>query len=217
MFINKMGQQHLEYGLNCQDAGLIKDNIKIVCDGCSEGKHSEVGAKLFCHLYDVFNLDKDEMTLAMSKAFAILAPLFNWNSETIKNYICFTILIVEETDDEFIVYYCGDGFIILQDKDGNINITELNDGEYPKYYAYNYTNKNSLKYYKDGVSIQEIHYPKSEYQNIGIASDGLRYIFSDKNIEEKVLEFLKSNKEIALKRFINKNQSIFKDDITIAF
>ena len=143
MFINKMGQQHLEYGLNCQDAGLIKDNIKIVCDGCSEGKHSEVGAKLFCHLYDVFNLDKDEMTLAMSKAFAILAPLFNWNSETIKNYICFTILIVEETDDEFIVYYCGDGFIILQDKDGNINITELNDGEYPKYYAYNYTNKNS--------------------------------------------------------------------------
>ena len=217
MFINKIGQQHLEYGLNCQDAGLIKNNIKIVCDGCSEGKHSEVGAKLFCHLYDVFNLDKDEMILAISKAFSILAPLFNWNSETVKNYICFTILIVKETNDEFVVYYCGDGFVVVQKKDGDIDFIELNYGEYPKYYSYNYTKKENLKYYKDGVSIQELHYSKSEYNNIGIASDGLRYIFTDNDVKEKVIDLLSNNKEIALKRFINKNQSIFKDDITIAF
>lgn len=216
MFINKIGQQHLEYGLNCQDTGLLKDKIKIVCDGCSEGKNSEVGAKLFCHFYDVFNFSKYGKE-GINYTFTILAPMFNQSSETIKNYICFTILIVEETDDEFIVYYCGDGFIILQDKDGNVNITELNDGEYPKYYAYNYTDKDSLKYYKDGVSIQEIHYPKSEYLNVGIASDGLRYIFTDKNVEEKVLDFLKNKKEMALKRLINKHQYIFKDDITIAF
>ena len=216
MFINKIGQQHLEYGLNCQDAGLLKDKIKIVCDGCSEGKNSEVGAKLFCHFYDVFNFSKYGKK-GINYTFTILAPMFNQSSGTIKDYICFTILIVEETYDEFIVYYCGDGFIILQNKDGNINITELNDGEYPKYYAYNYTNKDSLKYYKDGVSIQEIHYSKSEYQNIGIASDGLRYIFTDNDVKEKVIDLLSNNKEIALKRFINKNQSIFKDDITIAF
>lgn len=217
MFINKIGQQHLEYGLNCQDAGLLKDKIKIVCDGCSEGKNSEVGAKLFCHLYDVFNLKQYGVIQGIANAFTILAPMFNQTSETVKNYICFTILIVEETDDDFLVYYCGDGFIIAQKRDGNIDFIELNDGEYPKYYSYNYTKKESLKYYKDGVSVQSVHFPKSEYLNVGIASDGLRYIFTDKNIEEKSVELLKNNKEIALKRFINKNQTIFKDDITIAF
>ena len=45
MFVNKMGAQHLDYGKNCQDYGLEKDCLKVVCDGCSEGAHSEVGAK----------------------------------------------------------------------------------------------------------------------------------------------------------------------------
>lgn len=50
MVINKIGQQHIDYGTNCQDYGIEFDGMKVVCDGCSEGKHSEVGAKAFCHL-----------------------------------------------------------------------------------------------------------------------------------------------------------------------
>lgn len=45
MVINKIGQQHIDYGTNCQDYGIEFDGMKVVCDGCSEGKHSEVGAK----------------------------------------------------------------------------------------------------------------------------------------------------------------------------
>ena len=51
MFINKIGMEHLEMGMNCQDYGIIGDTWAVVCDGCSDGKHSEVGAKLFCQLY----------------------------------------------------------------------------------------------------------------------------------------------------------------------
>ncbi len=48
LFINKIGADHLLQGLNCQDYGFIKDNMKLVCDGCSEGRNSEVGVKIFC-------------------------------------------------------------------------------------------------------------------------------------------------------------------------
>ena len=50
MVVNKIGAQHLDYGRNCQDCGLENETIKLVCDGCSEGEHSEVGAKAYCHL-----------------------------------------------------------------------------------------------------------------------------------------------------------------------
>ena len=58
MVINKIGQQHIDYGTNCQDYGIEFDGMKVVCDGCSEGKHSEVGAKAFCHLLknDIFQV-----------------------------------------------------------------------------------------------------------------------------------------------------------------
>lgn len=51
MNVLKMGFSHKEGSINCQDAtGIYGDNFKVVCDGCSEGKHSEIGAKLFCKL-----------------------------------------------------------------------------------------------------------------------------------------------------------------------
>ena len=50
MFINKMGFEHKEYGVNCQDFGVETSKVKCVVDGCSEGLHSEIGSKLFCEL-----------------------------------------------------------------------------------------------------------------------------------------------------------------------
>ncbi len=210
MFINKIGQQHIEFGVNCQDFGTINDRFKLVCDGCSEGLHTEVGAKTFVHLS---NLGCD-----VQSAFKKMISIFGQTSSLIKNYLCFTILKVTENEYDFNVDYCGDGFIILQDLDGNISFEELNDGEFPKYYAYNYVDSDALAHYKDGVSISSISFSKEKYKNVGIASDGLRYIFSAKDYEkEEFIEILKSGKESKLKRFINKNQQIFKDDITIAF
>ena len=214
MVINKIGQQHIEYGTNCQDYGFEKNGVKVVCDGCSEGKHSEVGAKTFCHLYQHGELvDQNPVDAIFEK----LVEVFGQTSSSIRDYLCFTILMVVESTEEFVVVYCGDGFIIEEHNNGQIEIEELSDGEYPQYYAYNYVDKESLKYYKEGVQLQTRIFPKSEYKNIGIASDGIRFAIARTDIFEQFIGVLHSGKEAAVKRFINKNQTIFKDDTTIVF
>ncbi len=211
MVVNKIGMQHLEIGMNCQDYGIEKEGFKLVCDGCSEGEHSEMGAKAYCHLagfgYDIHQIFKK------------LVYIFGQSTSSIKNFLCFTILNVTENEKYFKVSYCGDGYIILEDLEGNIYFEELNDGEYPKYFAYNYCNSEALKYYKDGVEISEKEYSKKDYKNVGIASDGLRFIVKSDNeeLKKEFVELLKSRNSVKIKRFINRNQKIFKDDITIVF
>lgn len=207
MVISKIGQQHIDYGINCQDYGMEKNGVKVVCDGCSEGKHSEVGVKTFCHLI--------QNGVSTDDAFTKLIEIFGQTPGNIRDYLCFTILMVVETDDSFTVVYCGDGFIMEEFVDGRFIVEELTDGEYPKYYAYNYVDKDSLTHYKDGVGFQTRFFPKSEYKNIGIASDGVRYARTSEEIYTGFVDALLSGKEARVKRFINKNQAVFKDDITV--
>ena len=174
MFINKIGKHHLDYGENCQDFGKyevitpekykglarIYKSHKVVCDGCSEGKHSEVGAKLFVLRYKPDSIGGIEVALSQVLR-AICAKdwyealrdypdirVVNLDDSLIKDYCCFTILTVEEIVGNssdissylnmFVVKYCGDGYIITQDYDDNIEFIKLDNGEYPKYLAYNY-------------------------------------------------------------------------------
>lgn len=210
MFINKIGTHHLDRGMNCQDFGYDGNDIRIVCDGCSEGEHTEVGAKAFCYL--------SSLGYGIHQIFKKLMEMFGQSNSSIKNYLCFTILFEVETDKEFKISYCGDGFIILQNKSGEIIYDELTDGEFPKYFSYNYCEADSLKYYKNGVEISEKAYSKEEYMNVGVASDGLRFILSaNEELRDEFTSLLKTGSATKIKRFINRNQKIFKDDITIIF
>jgi hypothetical protein len=132
------------------------------------------------------------------------------------NFLCFTTLIVVEKDDWFEVLYCGDGYIIKEKLDGTIEFEKIDDGDYPKYYVYNYIDKSRLSAYKDGVTFSSKIFYKDEYKNIGVATDGLRYIFG-KDYEEDFVELLKQRKANRIKLLINKEHIHFKDDITIAF
>lgn len=211
MFINKIGMEHLETGMNCQDYGFVGERSSYVCDGCSEGKHSEVGAKLYCYLI------KDRLHM-LRTGFEELIKFFGKNPKTLKDYLSFTILCLSEEKEDFSLTYCGDGYIILQDHDGNITFEKLSDGEYPKYYIYNYIEPEYLKHYKDGVSFSQKVFSKEEYAKVGIASDGLRYILqADEELREEFISCLKSGKELKTKLFINRNHKIFKDDVTIVF
>lgn len=210
MFINKIGMEHLESGMNCQDYGREGGGWAVVCDGCSEGKHSEVGAKLYCHLVDNWKFPFENIKK--------MIELLGDKPQTLRDYLSFTILELSDSDTEFVVRYCGDGYIILQDHDGNITFEELSDGEYPKYYIYNYIAPEYLKHYKDGVSFSQKTYSKEEYAKVGIASDGLRYILqADEELKQEFINCLKSGKELKTKLFINRNHKIFKDDVTIVF
>jgi len=211
MLVNKIGMQHLEIGKNCQDYGFKNEHIKLVCDGCSEGKHTEVGAKSFCHLV---SYNTEDMTIF--EIFEKLIGLFGQSAKSIKDFLCFTILSVVEKDTEFSVHYCGDGYIILVDNNDEIVFEELDDGEYPEYFAYNYCDQNSLKYYKEGVKISKKNYPKELYKNVGVASDGVRFILnSTDELKNEFFELMKLGNAVKIKRFINRNQKIFKDDTTI--
>lgn len=211
MFINKIGMEHVEIGMNCQDYGYSEEYYPIICDGCSDGNHSEVGAKLYCYLVGDCRLTKE-------KAFLKMINLFGDSPKVLKDYLSFTILELMSTPDDFIIHYCGDGYIILQDHNGNITFDELSDGEYPKYYIYNYIDKEHLKHYKDGVSFSQKTFSKEDYAKVGIASDGLRFILqADEELKQEFINCLKSGKEIKTKLFINRNHKIFRDDITIVF
>lgn len=211
MFINKIGMEHLEMGVNCQDYGFVGERSSYLCDGCSKGKHSEVGAKLFCHLKQATPFDID-------KIFIMMCGLIGVKPQWKRDFLSFTILRLAECADCFTVSYCGDGYIILQDHDGNITFEELSDGEYPKYYIYNYIEPEYLKHYKDGVSFLQKTFSKEEYKKVGIASDGLRYILqNDEELKQEFINCLKSGKELKTKLFINRNHKIFKDDVTIVF
>lgn len=211
MFINKIGMEHVESGMNCQDYGFIGDKTSYICDGCSEGKHSEVGAKLFCHMIE-------NSGHSINDIFKKMMDVVSRYPVDLKNFLCFTILRLYNGRDIFSVKNCGDGYIILQDHDGNITFEELSDGEYPKYYVYNYIDKDHLNHYKDGVSFSENVFSKEEYANVGIASDGLRFILqADDDLKQEFIDCLKSGNEVKTKLFINRNHKIFRDDVTIIF
>lgn len=211
MFINKIGMEHLETGMNCQDYGFVGERSSYVCDGCSEGKHSEVGAKLFCHLKQRTDYDATDI-------FSMMIDVVGGNPNWKRDFLSFAILRLAECVDDFTVSYCGDGYIILQDHNDNITFEELSDGEYPKYYIYNYIEPEYLKHYKDGVSFSQKTYSKEKYAKVGIASDGLRYILqADEELKQEFINCLKSGKELKTKLFINRNHKIFKDDVTIVF
>jgi len=211
MFVNKIGLQHLEYGRNCQDYGLEKENMKLVCDGCSEGAHSEVGVKMYCHL--------SALGYSTKQIFKRMTGIFGQSAASIRDYLCFTILKVVESEESFKVSYCGDGYLILEDLEGNVSFEELNDGEYPKYFAYNYCDADTLTHYKEGVGFIERDFSKKRYKNVGIASDGLRFVVQSKDeaFQTEFVELLQSGKAVKIKRFINRNQKLFQDDITIVF
>lgn len=216
MVINKIGQQHIDYGTNCQDYGIEFDGMKVVCDGCSEGKHSEVGAKAFCHLLKNDSRIIHECSVyTAAAAFGEMLGLFGQTSGSIRDFLCFTILMVTENETHFMVDYCGDGFIVKERLDGTIEFEELSDGEYPKYFAYNYVDKDMLKQYKDGAIFSTKAFPKDKYRNIGVASDGIRFAMKDEQFKKEFTEALQSGKEVRVKRFINKHQRVFQDDTTI--
>jgi len=223
LFVNKTGLDHQQEWKNCQDFGFINEKIKCVVDGCSEGLHSEIGAKLFCYLF--------EQTYSVDESFQQLTALFP-TFEAMKNHLLFTILYVEETEETFEVYTAGDGIIIKEQHDGNIEYDILDQNNSPSYYAYNFIEKNYLKMYQEGVVLQQISYSKEEYLNIGVATDGLSYLLNSlhKDEFERLLRDKKYNRIKLLINKINKealtsvlsNQSyvkptFLKDDLTIAF
>jgi len=217
--ICKIGSDHIFSDKNNQDFCISLPNVKIVLDGCGSSRFSDVGVRLFGQLLinqlENFNCETFEKTV--DEIFVKLISINNIESFLFEN-LCFTILACFETEEEYIVFTCGDGYILIQEEK-DISLIKLDDGEYPKYYIYNYVeNKDSLKEYKEGVSFSVTRFNKSEYANIGVATDGFRFYEGLGNFEKnKLFELLSEGKKAQIGMLINRNNLIFKDDVTICF
>lgn len=228
MNVVKMGTAHKQVDMNCQDAtASLGNRLRVVCDGCSEGKHSEVGAKLFCKVlinkYAYFlNKGKDQIDVVslMMSTMDELVKLFGDDPQDIKDYLSFTTLVAEKNPEinGFYVYYCGDGYVI-ENRDGqSVSFQKLDCGEYPMYLAYNYISENSLKAYGTGVKIGILEF--CNCYNIGVASDGIRFVadMEDENpLKKEFKEILLGGKDMKMKLFFNRNSAVFQDDFSIVF
>lgn len=227
--VSKIGSDHIFANTNNQDYAFNLLNMKIVTDGCGSGKHSEIGTRLFAQLFsrkvkeyydNGINICAENFIDIVNSVFDKMLSVCDDEVFIFQNY-CFTILVCLEFEDEFVVYSCGDGYIIKENSEG-ISFDILDDGEYPCYYVYNYIkDKSHLVEYKDGVSFKVNRYPKSEYSNVGVASDGLRYIENLLDIEkDKLMRFLHQGKGALIEVLINRNNlrnEMFHDDISICF
>jgi hypothetical protein len=215
--VNKIGYSHLTSGINCQDSGCVTDKIKFVADGCGESTNSEVGAQLAAMYFK-------------NGFFSSIHAFYNWLSitvmrgfslDTIKNYFLFTTILLKETVDTFEVSYIGDGFIIGITSDNKVDYINLEEPGPPPFGAYNFIDPERLSYHKDGVSIKLRSFSKKQYKAMGVSTDGLRFIYALETRElfdefSALLIRASEGNALCLKLFINKHQSTFQDDITIA-
>lgn len=228
--VSKLGSDHRATNKNNQDFAFNLLNMKVVLDGCGSGKHSEVGVRLFAQLFSRKvkewveagqDVTYENFTEVVDSVFVNLLKVCNDYSFIFQNY-CFTILICFELEDEFVVCSCGDGYIITQ-KGDIVEFIKLDDGEYPCYYIYNYIeDKSQLTEYKEGVSFKCQHFSKEEYDNVGVASDGLRFSekLPDFKEKQKLTDFLRLGKGGAIELLINRNNmknEMFHDDVSICF
>ena len=218
--ISKVGSDHTFSDTNNQDFCISLPNAKIVLDGCGSCRFSDVGTRLFGQLLldyvELFNCETFE--LIVCEIFNKLLTIDHSDRFLYEN-LCFTILACFETEEEYVVFTCGDGYILVQDDKGIITPLKLDDGEYPKYYIYNLVgNRDSLKEYKEGVSFTIARFSKNEYTNVGVATDGFRFYESLGAVEKnKLFAFLGEGKKAQIGMLINRNNLAFKDDVTICF
>jgi len=218
--LSKQGSEHAFADMNNQDFAFKLANLKMVLDGCGTCAFSEVGTRLFAQLfrseYSEIEDEKKFITI-VDNVFATLTNICQ-SDEFLSNNLCFTILACVESETEFLVFACGDGYI-LANKGEEIEIIKLDDGEYPKYYAYNYIrDKELLQEYKEGVKFSIYHFSKTEYVNVGVATDGFRFYERLNTLEtNKLFAALKTGRKGQLGMLINRNSQIFKDDVSICF
>lgn len=222
MIVNSQGFKHFLNHINNQDFAYETSRMLLVLDGCSDGKYSEVGTRLFIQLFsrkeendsvEKFESNVKEVFEDIIKMMRVFYP----NQESFeKNFIMenmlFTIIACFELEDKFIVKMFGDGYIIAQNVYNELSYIKFSYGECPPYFAYTYCNQieDFFKHYK----FKTFEFDKSIFKTVGIASDGILPIV--KELKHMDIHICNAN-NVALKSAIRLSNQSFGDDVTIAF
>lgn len=202
MQLNIQGSAHLGMGIKNQDACReIKSpdktkRVLLVCDGCTNydkerpetllQSHSEVGAGLFCSLYEMLEnpFDYEKFPENARAIMTRMLELANFDSqnvvegtkeyEYVQNNYCFTILACFETEDSFIVYLLGDGLLIFMNHHDVVSYLvkkNLKKPDEPPYLVYEYLYKGVKEF--EEQDFEKYVFSKKDMKKVGIGSDGV--------------------------------------------
>ena len=219
MQICRQGNGHYLNGLNNQDFCYMEKNLKLIADGCSEGKFSEVGTRLFCQLFSSLEtrFDVNMFEKNVEKVFSNIVKFFcETGNKDVSNAIIdnmlFTIVACFELEDEFVVKYIGDGYIITVNTDDMLSYIRLSYGKTPPYYAYNMITTTT---YNKELKFKTFRFSKEKFKKVGIASDGLTPILDKRISDDFAKIILGKDNRYTPEGIIKSNQSLFYDDVTI--
>lgn len=221
MQLCRQGNGHYSSGLNNQDFFYAEGNLKLITDGCSEGRFSEVGTRLFCQLFSKLEtrFDPDKFEENVETVFTQICSIYHPQSEDeVSNFIVdnmlFTIIACFETEEQFIIKFIGDGYIVTVNSEDLVSYIRLFYGKAPPYYAYN---KLSTTVYSKNLDFKTFEFSKKDFKRVGIASDGIAPI-AEKRIDEDFDSFFQGKKsKYSPEGIINSHHTLFYDDVTILF
>lgn len=220
MIITSQGFGHFTDGLNNQDYGIETPRMLLVLDGCSGGKYSEIGTRLFAQLFsrkeECDNVEKfennvksvfDDLIDIMKKYYPVREDL---EKEFIMENLLFTIIACFQTENEYVVKLFGDGYVITQNSRAYVSYMRFSYGKYPPYFAYKYCNLQDYKEYQ----FKTFRFDKKRFPKVAIATDGIMPIAKGdvKGLDKFVVEGNRNFLEMGIRT----QRQLFYDDITIA-
>lgn len=227
MTISKQGDGHYQDGINNQDFFYFKEgeNLKMVLDGCSQAKYSEVGTRLFVQLFSLLpnRLDLECFEENVKKtfdnlleSFKLLYPTQEALEDFIMDNLLFTILACFETEDSFIVKMFGDGYIVTVNNQDRVSYLKYYYGRRPPYFVYKYCSLSDCDVFKD-YNFKTYTFSKKDFKKVGIASDGIAPIARG-DLKQNFDNMIVSELDVDYKAesLITANVYLFQDDVTIS-
>jgi len=185
------GRDHTQVGKNNHDAYCfaMHDNIMagIVCDGCSSGKHSEVGAKLIARLMlrqivanqEKFSGNEDAIICMMQRVknsalmyIQLLAEGMGMSfSQAINDYFLFTLVGTITFPNTSLIFSLGDGVFANNDE---LTTVGPFPGNAPPYLAYNLLDTELSRQNPELLDFNiHVVQPTDMVESIMIGSDGV--------------------------------------------
>lgn len=196
--------------------------VGIVCDGCSEGQHSEVGAALLAEflsrraenlLSEGFQL-VEVPDLLYHWALQFLKSLSGWilgmdysqNNLTgfAKDYLLATVVGFIVGDDQTVVFSAGDGLILVND-----HASVLNQDNRPAYLAYDILNPAHLTENRTRNGFETQIYDTEAIERLAIWTDGF-----DPVLAHDLTELAAHPRALQRKLNVWSSQKRFHDDTT---
>jgi hypothetical protein len=224
------GSEHILRAANSQDKfrysqfviGGREYAVGIVCDGCSEGQHSEVGAALLAEflsrraeklLSDGFHIGEVpdllyHWALQFLKSLSdwLLGTDYNQNDLTgfAKDYLLATVVGFIVGDEQTVIFSAGDGLILVND-----HTLVLNQDNRPTYLAYDILNPAHLTENRSSTGFETQFYDTSAIERLAIWTDGF-----DPALAHELTELSAHPRALQRKLNVWSSQKRFHDDTT---